>query len=103
MDGECVLEKAKCEKGYILNNGMDKCIPKPGFHFPFAFIYAAALWAFIVLRAGNRDRFPKEVIASQLLVGWTFCQQVAYLALFGLAIKMGFKFVLGFHVFCIAF
>jgi hypothetical protein len=43
---------------------MDKCIPKPGFHLPFAFLYAAAFWAFIVLRASNRNKFTKEVIVS---------------------------------------
>jgi hypothetical protein len=85
----------------VLNGDLDKCIPEPGFHFPFAFIYASIAWAYIVLRKANRQNFSRETLASQLLIGLTFIQQVGYFTQFGLSIKLGFGLLFGFHLFAL--
>lgn len=71
---QCELMLAKCHRGFVLNGDSDKCIPEPGFHFPFAFIYASIAWTYIILRQSNRDKFSKELLATQLLIGLTFIQ-----------------------------
>lgn len=38
------------------------------------------------------------MIATQLLVGLTFIQQIGYFALFGLALKMGVRLLTGIHL-----
>jgi len=47
---KCELELAVCEAGYTLNKETSKCLPDPGFHFPFALLYAAIAWSYIILR-----------------------------------------------------
>ena len=42
--GECTLVVQICNKGYILNEGLNKCIPVPGFYIPFIFLAAALAW-----------------------------------------------------------
>jgi len=63
-DGECVLNTAHCEKGYILNDDQSKCIPLPGFHLPFAFLYAALIWTCVILRPKSRAKYPREILVT---------------------------------------
>ena len=42
--GECELVAQVCEEGYILNSGLDRCIPVPGAYVPFLFLILAAAW-----------------------------------------------------------
>lgn len=49
MTGQCELDVAHCEEGYILNETLDMCIPLPGGHAPFVFFFASVLWAVFVL------------------------------------------------------
>jgi hypothetical protein len=49
-ENECILQVAHCQKGYVINERSDQCIPEPGFHLPFAFLYVAAGWTYYILR-----------------------------------------------------
>ena len=55
LSGECELESVHCQEGFTLNEKLKECIPEPGFHLPFAFLYVAAGWLVYVLRPKNRD------------------------------------------------
>ena len=83
--GQCVLAVAHCDPGYTLNEADDKCIPEPGFHAPFVFIFAAIGWFIFILRKKNKVHFDRETIVSQLLVGLTVIQQIGYIVLLVLA------------------
>ena len=93
-----MLELAHCEPGYTLNASDDKCIPEPGFHAPFVFIFAAIGWAIFILRKKNKIHFDRETIVSQLLIGLTVIQQIGYIVLLILAFQMGYKFLSYLHL-----
>ena len=97
--GECELTLAECEVGYVLNRDQTECIPEPGFHLPFAFLYGAIGWSIYILRKSNRDKFPRENIISQLLIGFTFLQQFSYMFQIIIAYTMDISFVGGMHTF----
>jgi len=42
--GECALVVQICNEGYVLNSGLNKCIPVPGFNIPFLFLGLALIW-----------------------------------------------------------
>ena len=67
----CELYLAECKVGYVLNADETECIPEPGFHLPFAFLYGALGWTIFILRRKNRERFPRVNLVSQLLLGFT--------------------------------
>ena len=69
--GVCELYLAECKVGYVLNADQSECIPEPGFHLPFAFLYAALGWTIYILRKKNRDKFDRVSLISQLLLGFT--------------------------------
>ena len=69
--GKCTLKIPHCKEGYILNSKLDLCIPLPGFHMPFIFLYAALIWTGLVLNKTSRENFERETVVSQLLVGYT--------------------------------
>ena len=96
--GQCALELAHCEPGYTLNASDDKCIPEPGFHAPFVFIFAAIGWAIFILRKKNKIHFDRETIVSQLLIGLTVIQQIGYVVLLILAFQMGYKLLSYLHL-----
>lgn len=62
--GVCELYLAECKVGYVLNSSQTECIPEPGFHLPFAFLYGAAGWCFFILRKKNRDKFDRDNLVS---------------------------------------
>jgi len=95
--GACALSVAHCNEGYILNPSDDKCVPVPGFHLPFAFLYAAIIWLIVILRKKHRSLYRKEVLVSQILVGFTLIQSIGYFVLFLLAFPMGYDFIIAFH------
>lgn len=76
--GKCELYLAHCRVGYVLNASQTECIPEPGFHLPFAFLYAALGWTLFIMRKGNRKQMTRENIVSQLLIGFTALQQFSY-------------------------
>ena len=53
--GECELYLAECKVGYVLNSSETECIPEPGFHLPFAFLYGAIGWLIFIVRKKNRQ------------------------------------------------
>ena len=70
-NGECVLEVAHCKAGYVLNpRSKDKCIPEPGFHLPFAFLFVAGGWAYYILKRQDRKGLEREHLVNQLLLGF---------------------------------
>ena len=83
----------------MLNAAETECIPEPGFHLPFAFLYAALGWMLYILRKSNREKFPRENIVSQLLLGFTALQQFSYIVQTFLAFAMDVSFVAGMHTF----
>lgn len=95
--GQCELYLSECKVGYVLNASKTECIPEPGFHLPFAFLYAAAGWAFYILRRKNRSAFSREVLISQLLLGFTALMQLSYIVQLILSYQMGFDFLIGMH------
>ena len=62
--GVCELYLAECKVGYVLNADETECIPEPGFHLPFAFLYAAIGWVIFILRKKNRSKFERDVLIS---------------------------------------
>ena len=56
-EGVCELYLAECKVGYVLNTQKTECIPEPGFHLPFAFLYGAIGWLIFIMRKKNRDKF----------------------------------------------
>ena len=46
---KCILKYPHCKKGFTLNKQLTECIPLPTFHMPFIFLYAAAIWTFLVM------------------------------------------------------
>ena len=95
--GVCELYLAECKVGYVLNSDETECIPEPGFHLPFAFLYAAAGWTIYILRKKNREKMKREMLISQLLLGFTILQQFSYIVQLCLAYTMGFDFIVAMH------
>ena len=95
--GVCELYLAECKVGYVLNASQTECIPEPGFHLPFAFLYAAIGWTIYIMRKKNRSKFPRENLVSQLLLGFTALQQFSYLIQLILSYTMGYTFISGMH------
>ena len=81
----------------MLNADQTECIPEPGFHLPFAFLYGAGGWTAYILRNKNRKQFQKQVLISQLLLGYTALMQLSYIVQLILAYQMGFDFLVGMH------
>jgi len=52
---KCILKYPHCDYGYTLNNELNECIPLPTFHMPFIFLYAAAIWTFLIMLKQNRE------------------------------------------------
>ena len=65
------LKLASCSSCMELKHDETECFPEPGFHLPFAFIYAAGSWALYILQRKNRKRHWREQIVSQPLLGFT--------------------------------
>ena len=79
-----------CEWGFYLNEAKDKCIPDPGVHVPFAFLYAAIIWTTIILWKSNRVKYSKETLVSQILVGLNALYWLGSFILVFLAIPIGY-------------
>ena len=97
--GQCELYLRECKVGYVLNARADECIPEPGFHLPFAFLYGALGWTIYILRRGNRRKMSRVNLVSQLLVGFTGMQQLSYCVQLVLAHAIGFQAIAGLHTF----
>lgn len=81
------------EENYILNEARDKCIPTPGFHLPFAFLYVAIIWTIVILCRRKRDKPSKEALVSQLLIGYSAIFWAASICLTFLSLPMGYSFL----------
>ena len=99
--GVCELFLAECKVGYVLNAEQTECIPEPGFHLPFAFLYGALGWLVYILRKKNREKFDRVSLISQLLLGFTALQQLNYIVQMCLAYSMDFNVVSGMHTFAL--
>ena len=62
--GLCELYLAHCRIGYVLNAEETECIPEPGFHLPFAFLYAALGWVCFIMRKKNRKQMSRENLVA---------------------------------------
>ncbi len=88
-----------CNPGYILNKGLNRCIPVPGFYIPFIFLAVAVAWtvyAVVLYKKGKiEDRYS---LITQLISLYVLIQTLTYFVMFCLSIALDYKLVTAIHL-----
>jgi hypothetical protein len=97
--GECELVVQICNEGYILNLGLNKCIPVPGFYIPFLFLGLALIWTIYLSIQYRRGKIEGGyTLLTQILTGLTFIQTFTYYLLLALSIGLGYRMITALHL-----